>query len=272
MPLTEVPWDDDRLMDLVGNRRFVLLGEASHGSHEFYQARARITRRLIEEKGFGAVAVEADWPDASRVNRYVQGIRRPRSHTALADFKRFPGWMWRNVDMVDFVVAPLPQRCPGGRRDRVGFYGLDLYSLQRPWMPWSPISRVDAEAAGGPRSDTLLRPRQGEGPEYGHAVTLDLWCRARTRWWPSWSIYVVGPTRTGAGRVRPRTNCSSPSRTPVWSTTRSSTTGRCTGAGWNRGTCGTATWPARCRTALHLDRRSIGSGQGGRLGAQLPCR
>src|SRR5207244_2536854 len=91
--------DYDRLLDLVGNARFVLLGEASHGTHEFYRERARITRRLIEEKGFTAVAVEADWPDAYRVNRYVRGQEQGIAIDALQDFKRFPAWMWRNSDV-----------------------------------------------------------------------------------------------------------------------------------------------------------------------------
>jgi erythromycin esterase-like protein len=82
----------------------VLLGEASHGTHEFYRERARITRRLITEKGFRAVAVEADWPDAYRVNRYVRGASdEANANDALGDFKRFPTWMWRNTSVLEFV-------------------------------------------------------------------------------------------------------------------------------------------------------------------------
>src|SRR6266542_3373744 len=96
--------DYDQLLDLVGEARFVLLGEASHGTHEFYRERARITRRLIEEKGFGAVVVEADWPDAYRVNRFVRGLPGDEEAVdALFGFKRFPTWMWRNADVLDFV-------------------------------------------------------------------------------------------------------------------------------------------------------------------------
>src|SRR4030081_3678058 len=96
--------DYDRLMKLVGDARFVLLGEASHGTHEFYEHRARITKRLIEEKGFTAVAVEADWPDAYRVNRYVRNVSDDvDAQEALSDFRRFPRWMWRNTDVVEFV-------------------------------------------------------------------------------------------------------------------------------------------------------------------------
>jgi predicted phosphoribosyltransferase len=102
--LTGTPQDYDPLMDLIGEARFVLLGEASHGTHEFYRERAQITRRLIEEKGFSAVAVEADWPDAYRVNRYVRGVSGDvDAIEALSDFRRFPTWMWRNTDVVEFV-------------------------------------------------------------------------------------------------------------------------------------------------------------------------
>src|SRR5438270_8401193 len=95
--LTGTAEDYDPLMKIIGDRRLVLLGEASHGTHEFYQARAEITRRLIAEKGFTAVAVEADWPDAYRVNCYVRGQGDDASAAeALGGFRRFPTWMWRN--------------------------------------------------------------------------------------------------------------------------------------------------------------------------------
>jgi erythromycin esterase-like protein/predicted phosphoribosyltransferase len=131
-PLTGTANDYDPLMARIGDARFVLLGEASHGTHEFYRERAVITRRLIEEHGFTAVAIEADWPDAWRVNRYVRGQGDDvDAIEALADFRRFPTWMWRNTEVVEFVdwlrtrnddVAP--------DAPKVGFYGLDLYSLR----------------------------------------------------------------------------------------------------------------------------------------------
>src|SRR2546423_4845435 len=96
--------DYDPLLELIGDARFVLLGEASHGTHEFYRERAEVTKRLIVEKGFNAVAVEADWPDAYRVNRYVRGEGADTSaEEALGGFKRFPTWMWRNRVVVEFV-------------------------------------------------------------------------------------------------------------------------------------------------------------------------
>src|ERR671922_2294600 len=103
-PLRGRASDYDRLLDRVAEKRFVLLGEASHGTHEFYRERAEITKRLIAEHGFGVVAAEADWPDAYRVNRYVRNDGDDETpEEALADFRRFPAWMWRNADVVDFV-------------------------------------------------------------------------------------------------------------------------------------------------------------------------
>ena len=100
--------DLDPLIDLAGDAGFVLLGEASHGTHEFYATRAAITQRLISEKGFQAVAVEADWPDAHRVNEYVRGRGNdPTAGRALSGFTRFPVWMWRNRDVGSICeVAP----------------------------------------------------------------------------------------------------------------------------------------------------------------------
>jgi erythromycin esterase-like protein len=131
LPLTGAPHDYDALLDLAADAHFVLLGEASHGSHEFYRERALITQRLIAERGFTAVAAEADWPDAWRVNRYVDGRSDDAFATeALDGFRRFPTWMWRNTDVVDFVDW-LRDWNDAQPRDAVkaGFYGLDLYSL-----------------------------------------------------------------------------------------------------------------------------------------------
>jgi erythromycin esterase-like protein len=132
LPLTGMPADYDRLLGIVGDARFVLLGEASHGTHDFYQERAQITQRLIEEKGFTAVAAEADWPDAWRVNRFVHGVGSESfGHEALADFKRFPAWMWRNTVVAEFVDW-LRQHNEDLPKDgaKAGFYGMDLYSLR----------------------------------------------------------------------------------------------------------------------------------------------
>ena len=123
--------DYDRLIESIGDARFVLIGEASHGTHEFYRERAQITKRLILEKGFDAVAVEADFPDAYRVNRFVRAASTdPDAVDSLAGFKRFPAWMWRNADVLDFVgwLRTHNDDLPAGT-NKIGFYGLDLYSL-----------------------------------------------------------------------------------------------------------------------------------------------
>lgn len=147
------PADYDGLLDMIGDAHYVLLGEATHGTHEFYEERARITQRLIAEKGFTAVAVEADWPDAYRVNRYVRGEGDDHdAASALAGFQRFPSWMWRNADVVNFVdwLRGYNDRQEPGAR--VGFYGLDLYSL---FTSMSEVLRylddVDPDAAGEAR-------------------------------------------------------------------------------------------------------------------------
>src|SRR5919201_4872033 len=118
----------ERVVGAAGDARFVLIGEASHGTHEFYELRAGLTKRLIEERGFCAVAAEADWPDAYRVNCYVRGLGDDRdAHQALADFRRFPTWMWRNTVVLEFLewLREHNERSP----QPAGFYGLDIYSL-----------------------------------------------------------------------------------------------------------------------------------------------
>ena len=131
-PLTGANTDYDGLMDFIGDARVVLLGEATHGTHEFYQARAQITSRLIREKGFSAVAVEADWPDAYRVNRYARGVSDdPTGEEALAGFKRFPVWMWRNIDVLAFVewLRGHNQRLPEGAEQRASTASISIVSL-----------------------------------------------------------------------------------------------------------------------------------------------
>ena len=171
--------DYDELLDLVGDARFVLLGEATHGTHEFYEERARITQRLIEEKGFHAVAVEADWPDAYRVNRYVRGQGDDLdANAALAGFVRFPNWMWRNTDVAGFVewLRAHNQKTgkAGGRQ--VGFYGLDLYSLftsLREVLAY--LDKVDPQAAKIARERYACFDHYYEDSQhYGYSASLDL--------------------------------------------------------------------------------------------------
>ena len=120
----------DPIIERIGDASTVLIGEATHGTHEFYEARAALTRQLIADHGFAAVVVEADWPDAYRVNRYVRAEGRDRSAAAaLGDFERFPTWMWRNHVVEDFVTW-LRYRNDNHRiEDRAGFYGLSLIHI-----------------------------------------------------------------------------------------------------------------------------------------------
>ncbi len=141
----------DAVLDACGDAHFVLIGEASHGTHEFYAERAEITRRLIEEKGFRAVAVEGDWADAYRVNRFVRA--RSDDQTAeesLRGFQRFPTWMWRNTVVLDFVGWLRERNDRAARRDvdKAGFYGLDLYGMFRSMEEIvAYLQRVDPTAA-----------------------------------------------------------------------------------------------------------------------------
>jgi erythromycin esterase-like protein/predicted phosphoribosyltransferase len=155
VPVEEGTPADQVLFDLVGDAHFVLIGEASHGTSEFYAARARMTRRLIEERGFCAVAAEADWPDAYRVNRYVRGRGDDATaEEALRGFERFPAWMWRNTAVLDFAgwLREHNDRLSRDERAKAGFYGLDLYSLYRSVHEViSYLDRVDPAAAARAR-------------------------------------------------------------------------------------------------------------------------
>jgi erythromycin esterase-like protein/predicted phosphoribosyltransferase len=169
--------DGDRLLRLVGDASFVLIGEASHGTHEFYERRAAFTRRLIEEKGFCAVVVEADWPDAYRVNRYVRGRSDDATaEEALRDFKRFPTWMWRNEVVLDFVgwLRDHNERVGGGDPAKVGFYGMDLYSLSRSIEEvLRYLDTVDPAAAARARIRyACFDHAAGDGQNYGFAAAF----------------------------------------------------------------------------------------------------
>jgi len=170
-PLHGALEDYDQLLDSVGDARLVLIGEATHGTHEFHRERAQITKRLILDKGFVAVAAEADWPDAYRVNRFVRGQSNgDEAIDALGDFRRFPQWMWRNADVLDFVgwLRSYNDSTPARA---VGFYGLDQYSLHASMQTvLAYLTRVDWGAAERARhryasfEDLSLYP-----PAYGYA-------------------------------------------------------------------------------------------------------
>ena len=168
----------DEIVELVAHKRLVLLGEASHGTKDFYDLRASITRRLITKHGFRGVAVEGDWPDALRVDRYVRGASGDDDETpemALGSFMRFPRWMWRNTDVERFVGWL--SRCNQDRAAdrRCGFYGLDLYSLN------SSISALlaylddnDPDAATRARQRYACFDHIGDPQQYGLEAHLGL--------------------------------------------------------------------------------------------------
>ncbi|AOB33911.1 protein-L-isoaspartate O-methyltransferase [Bordetella sp. H567] len=158
------------LFDRFADKRVVLLGEASHGTSEFYRARAAITRRLIEAHGFDIVAVEADWPDAAAIDRYVR--HRPAAKREVSPFRRFPTWMWRNTEVeafIEWLHAYNGVLEPG---ERAGFYGLDLYSMSASIAAvLAYLDRTDPEAAGVARERYgCLMPWQKDPRVYARAV------------------------------------------------------------------------------------------------------
>ena len=167
----------DRILKLARNAQWVLIGEASHGTHEFYRMRAGLTRRLIAELGFGGVAVEADWPDAYRVNRYVRSESDDTDPIAALDgFQRFPQWMWRNADVVEFVAWLRERNRSLPRAAQAGFYGMDLYSLHasiRAVLAY--LRQTDPAAAERARYRYGCFDHFGEDPQaYGYAASFDL--------------------------------------------------------------------------------------------------
>jgi len=164
------------LMELVGDARFVLLGEASHGTSEFYSWRTEISRRLIREKGFSFVAVEGDWPDCYRVNRYVKGYPGSgrNAEEVLHAFERWPTWMWANLEVVALCRWLREHNDALPRERRVGFYGLDVYSL---WDSMHEVvaylERVDPDAAREARRAYRCFEPYGESAEdYARATAL----------------------------------------------------------------------------------------------------
>lgn len=168
----------EALDEIIGDAHIVLIGESSHGTHEFYESRAAITRWLIEEKGFCGVAAEADWPDAYRVNRYVRGLGSDTSAVeALSGFERFPAWMWRNVVVRDFVdwLHVRNARCRSDGRPQAGFYGLDLYSLHRSMQEVIRyLENVDPAAAARARDRYACfdHTSADDGQAYGYAAAF----------------------------------------------------------------------------------------------------
>ncbi|WP_184044454.1 erythromycin esterase family protein [Paraburkholderia sp. MM5384-R2] len=173
--------DFDALLEMTRGRQLVLLGEATHGTQDFYRMRAQITRRLIAEGGFDAVAIEGDWPDTWRVNRFVQGEGEDEGEgdtdvgadAALDDFRRFPTWMWRNREMRDFVVWLRAHNAGLPPQERVGVYGLDLYSMyQSADAVIHYLEQVDPRQAAMARERYAALDHVREPQGYGYATAI----------------------------------------------------------------------------------------------------
>jgi erythromycin esterase-like protein len=197
-PLGAAAANHDLLIEAIRSqargKRFVLIGEASHGTAEFYRIRADITRHLIVEEGFDAVAVEADWPDAYRVNDFVSGRSDdPDADAALSGFQRFPTWMWRNTEVLAFVEwlhgynlgsgpftkynGQKKEKVQRGEHEPVGFYGLDLYSMTTSMAAvLEYLDKIDPEEASAARERYACFGQFINNPQaYGYAIASGRW-------------------------------------------------------------------------------------------------
>ncbi|MBY0493104.1 MAG: erythromycin esterase family protein [Cyanobacteria bacterium] len=164
------------LLQRAAAAQIILIGEASHGTQDFYHLRASITKHLIQHHGLTGVAVEADWPDAYRVNRFVRGEGPDiDANTALSGFERFPSWMWRNTEVLSFVRW-LREWNDEHPKSKVGFYGLDLYSLATSIRAViSYLDKIDPEAARRARDRYACFDHfAGDSHAYGYAVSAGI--------------------------------------------------------------------------------------------------
>ena len=166
--------DLDPLIEAIGDSRYVLLGEATHGTSEFYKWRTAISRRLIVEKGFSFIAVEGDWPDCYTVNRFVKHIAGDTAEKVLHAFSRWPTWMWANREVVDLAswLATHNSMAPASRQ--IGFFGLDVYSL---WESMHAVveylEKIDPELARSARGAySCFEPYDEDAQEYARATAL----------------------------------------------------------------------------------------------------
>lgn len=162
--------DFAKAFDRYGSKRVVLLGESSHGTSEFYRARAAISRRLIEKHGFSIICIEADWPDASAVDRYIR--QKSPAKMKPPPFARFPTWMWRNAEFDAFTRYLEQYNRARDMDDRVAFYGLDLYNMNASIAAvLSYLDRVDPAAADIARTRYACLSEWSQNPAaYGHAA------------------------------------------------------------------------------------------------------
>lgn len=165
------------LLEKIGDARFVLIGEATHGTREFYQARAEITQELIKKKKFMAVAIEGDWPDAYRVHRFLQGVGDKKNVEASLDsFKRFPTWMWRNNTLLTFLDWLRNHNDSLPPLEKIGFYGLDLYSLYSSMQAViTYLQNIDPSAAEKAKARyECFDHIQSDPQAYGYLTTLGI--------------------------------------------------------------------------------------------------
>jgi hypothetical protein len=245
-PITGAAGDYDPILALVdAGTRLVLVGDATHGTHEFYAERARLTQRLVTDRGFTAVAIESDWADAARVNAYVRGVGTDRSaEEALSAFRDFPDWMWRNVEMRDFVQWLRTHNAARPPAQRVGVYGIDVQDLFGPIAPvLAHLDATDPAAAARVRShyassrptapppnDTAWRCVAARRARRARAPRSRRWSASPGRARP-----IPRPRRRSSGRCAPRTRWRARRRTfapPI-------------SARPTRGTCATRSWTAR---------------------------
>jgi erythromycin esterase-like protein len=173
-PLKDLPADYAPLIKMVAKKSFVLLGESTHGTREFYQARVDISKRLILDHGLNAIAIEGDWPAAARVNRYVRGQGfDTNANQALSDFKRFPLWMWRNTVVSEFVEWLREHNHQLPVSEQIGFYGLDMYSMyESVAMVLQYLDQRDPQAAQAARVNYGCLEHLGQEQHYGYGVSL----------------------------------------------------------------------------------------------------
>ncbi|NQX68996.1 erythromycin esterase family protein [Paenibacillus alba] len=166
------PEDMDVLIEAIGDKRYVLLGEATHGTSEFYKLRMELSRALIERKGFSFIAVEGDWPSCYEINRYVKQDKnaKPSAHAALEAFHRWPSWMWANEEVAELITWLKQHNTDKPVDQRVGFYGLDVYSL---WESLEEIERYLLETgtpeqlASARKAFECFDAYEEEGQNYG---------------------------------------------------------------------------------------------------------
>lgn len=176
-PLKDTLTDYNTILDSIENIEHVLIGEATHGSHEFYSIRVDITKRLILEKKFNAIAIEADWPDVHRINQYIKGDKTIKNATdAFGGFKKFPTWMWRNEVIIEFVEWLYSYNSKLPFVKKIGFYGLDLYSLNTSIeVIIKYLEKKDMEAANKARQRyACFNSLKDELSSYGYAATFGM--------------------------------------------------------------------------------------------------